>query len=757
MIEKVNTHGDGPAVAVNAATPLVSIIVPIYRVAPYVRKCLTSIIEQSYGNIETILVDDASPDDSMMAAARIASSLSNVKTIHLEKNVGLSGARNEGMNAASGKYIFFLDSDDWLDRGAIEKAVSKAEQGDAEVVILDYYRANINGKLTRAKDRTPYQDSNLTFFDPKERQSALKILNLAQIKLYRRDFLQKHGFKFTSGVIYEDVDWTFKILTTANRVAVVDVPLYYYRAARPGSILTTPGSQHFDVIAQYERVFNHLRDNDKHAYFFTIYSYAINAIYAVLIENERIPKSERERFFNEAKRVFKAAKGDQTFNVALYNRDWFEQALLKKTYAQTLRIRKRRQRNAYLQKNKAWQRFKNSKAYKLAVAAQKFAKQSSTSTFKWLERQAHEVVRQLPRKNAVVFESYWGQQYADSPKYLYEYIKRHHPNVRCYFALKGNVAADIPASDRLKWGSNRYHIKLATSKVFVNNNNFMPSFRKPKDGLFIQTFHGIPIKHIGTDMIGYDDGANTNWKALIQRCSMWDYVVTAGAHHTESMRGAFHLRSKFFEIGAPRTDCLQDKAFRDEKRKQVREHFDLPANSKILLYAPTWRLSSAKAFLSQEELTTLARAAGENTFVLARQHHLSNNKIKGDEIVKDATPYPDSQDLCAAADILITDYSSIAFDFATTGNPALFYIPDYETYRKARGMYFDMPAKLNGLTHRDVASLAQHVSKLARDPQAVASASNIIREGFLESEGPDSCRKVVEELILPHIRGQKLA
>lgn len=757
MIEHDTLQGRSEA-AMDTATPLVSIIVPIYRVAPYVRKCLTSIIDQSYGNIETILVDDASPDDSMVAAMRAASELPGLKVIRHEANQGLSGARNTGMKAASGKYIFFLDSDDWLAPNAIEKAVEKAEAGEAQVVIVDYCRANIQGTLTRAKDRTPYQDAKRPFFDPREHQSALKILNLAQIKLYRRDFIEYHNFEFTSGVIYEDVDWTFKVLTTATRVAVVDLPLYYYRTARPGSILNTPSDKHFDIVYQYERVFKHLRENDKNDYFFTIYSYAINAVHAVLIENERIPPSGRERFFNEAKRVFKEAKGSQKFQVALYNRDWFETALLNHSYLQTLRTRRRRQREAYLKKSKLWQAFINSRVYKAILLASKaatatraFAKRSGAAGFKWLERHIHESVRHLPSKNAIVFESYWGQQYADSPKYLYEYIKKHHPEIRCYYVLKDKVAADIPAKDRIRWGSYKYHLKLATSKVFVNNNNFTPSFKKPKDGLFIQTFHGIPIKYIGTDMIGHEDGGKTNFRALVDRCAMWDYVVTSGAHHTEALRGAFHLRSKFLEAGSPRTDCLQDPSFISDKRAQVRHHYDLPADCKIVFYAPTWRLSSPNAFLSQKDLEALAATAGENTFVLARQHHMSKNKVQSNDIIKDASAYPDSQELCAAADILITDYSSIAFDFALTGRPALFYIQDYERYKAARGMYFDMMEKLPTLTHRTVNTLAEHTSTLLADPASAQTANGIIRSRFLEAERPDTCREIVECLILPHL------
>ena len=745
----------GSEIVDHSILPLVSLIIPIYKVAPYVRKCLSSVVQQTYPNIEVLIINDASPDDSMIVVNRCCSDLKNVQIIDLPENGGLSNARNVGMGVANGKYLFFLDSDDWLAPEAIQLAVEKAEAGEAEVVIIDYYRARADGRFTKAKDRNPYAHADMVVFDPNVYQNALQILNLAQIKLYRKDFIEKNRFKFTENVIYEDIDWTFKVITSAIKVAVVDEPLYFYRTARPGSILSTAGKRHFDVLSQYERVFRFLEENDKDHFFYTIYSYAINAIFSVLLENKRIPAQYSEEFFLKAKAIFRAAKCERQFDVELYGRSWFEKALLNDNFSSTVHLYNKRKKKIRREKSKFWKWIRSLFIYKVIfvypVSAGNFLQKKFGLLFRKISFSLRRIIHALPRKNQVVFESYWGEQFSDSPKYLYQYIKNHYPDVKCFYSLNSDLRYCVPKGDFLKRGSLKYHLKLANSKIFVNNNNFVPSFKKPDNSIFIQTFHGVPIKYLGTDMIGFEDGGKTNWASLVRRCLQWDYVITAGAHHTEALRGAFQSEAKFVEVGSPRTDCLQDDKFKSEMRAHIREYFGLPEECRILLYAPTWRQASAQVFLRQDQLEKIAQHAGDDVYVLARQHHMSNNRIKGSSKVIDASGYPDSQAICAGADLLITDYSSIVFDFALTGNPAVFYIRDYDEYRSARGLYIDMQNEFKGLVFRDYDSLLLAVGNLFHDQSASKVVNSIIRDGFLEGETDKSCRYVVENLIIPHL------
>ncbi|MDE0588566.1 CDP-glycerol glycerophosphotransferase family protein [Halocynthiibacter sp. C4] len=717
--------------------PLVSVIIPIYKVAPFVRKCLQSVAGQTYGNIETIIVNDASPDESMVAVERSLGGVPQPNIINLTENGGLGNARNIGMKAAQGKYIFFLDSDDWLDPTTIEKAVAKAEIGQSQVVVVDFCRWEF-GKTSQAKNREPYRSAKFDFIDPREDQSVLMLFNLAQTKLYQKAFLTENDFSFRCGVIYEDVDWTFRVMTTATRVSIVDEPLYYYRIARPGSILASKGDKHFDVIRQYQRVFEYLRENNKQEFFDTTYSYALHAIYSVLAISRRIRNSRRKAFFYEAQLMLREACGVHEPKLGMRRSKRYDRILRKGSYF-SFRLRK--------------SKFIRKIVVKLEGTSKQI-KEKVTILHSKHPLIFDKLVHPVPRGD-VVFESYWGTQFSDSPKYIYEYIQKHHPDIKCVYALNRDVDAALPASDRVRRNSYDHRVAMLAAKVWINNNNYIFAKKKSSKQKFIQTFHGIPLKKVGIDLCGKSADQDTDYAALAERCALWDDVITAGAHHTETLRAAFQTKAAFHEVGSPRTDCLQDKQFQHEWRLKIRDEFDLAPSCKIVLYAPTWRAGSTDAYLSKTQLNRICDAVNEDAIVLYRGHHMAQKISRSDHKIIDATDYPDSQHLCAAADMLITDYSSIAFDFATTGRPALFYTPDYNEYEKQRGLYVNMPEEVADVTHSDFDGLLAASVKCLREPNYATKMNRIIVDKFLEAERPNSCNYVVQQLILPHLRRTK--
>ena len=722
--------------------PLVTVIIPIYKVGPFVRKCLQSVAAQTYANIETVIVNDATPDDSMTVVNRSLKGVPNVRILNLPENGGLGNARNIGIQEAAGKYLFFLDSDDWLDPTTIDKAVAKAEIGNSEVVVIDYYKAG-HTSLTKAKDRTPYRGAKYDYFDPREEKTVFWLFNLAQIKLYQKDFLIKNNFLFREGIIYEDIDWTFKIMMTARRVSIVNEPLYYYRIARPGSILATKGEKHFDVLDQYSRVFDYIKENGREDCLESIYAYALNAIYSVLIVADRIPNSRRRAFFKQAQQIFRDARGDHDFKVTLYNRNRFDVILRHGNYT-VLRI----------WRSKIFQSIARSKSVAFINRNIKNGRSKAKSLAQiWHVRfpdTFDKILGVVPRAD-IVFESYWGTQFSDSPKYIYEYLKAHHPDIRCVFALKNDIVCDIPQKDRIRWNSYAYRVALSSAKIWVNNNNFTPDTKKNPSQKFIQTFHGIPLKKIGVDVIGYADAQNINWTALVARCAMWDDVITAGSHHSETLRAAFQTNAKFHEVGSPRTDCLQSASTKTKWTADVRKYFGLDENCKIILYAPTWRKTSVQVMLTKEQINMLCDGIDGDVVVLYRNHHLATGSVPKDARILDATHYPDGQHLCAAADLLITDYSSIAFDYATSGKPALFYTVDYIDYADARGLYVDMPVEISDVTFSNFDELLDASVAAMNDPHYGAVLNKVLAKAFLEAERPDSCKYVVDKLILPHL------
>ena len=223
----------------------VSIIIPIYNVEQYIERCIISVINQTYRQLEVILVDDCSPDNSMSLARQLVDKSTNkegltFKFIKRDENGGLSAARNTGIENATGDYLYFLDSDDELPINAIELLVNQVKiHPDVEIVMgrmkafpndMPYYN------IDRYKD-TPYINDNLWL-----REHFFTIINTlptnACNKLIRRDLIKRGLLTFKPGIIHEDQLWMYYIAKKVSRMAFVFEPTYI-RYVNPGSIMTT--------------------------------------------------------------------------------------------------------------------------------------------------------------------------------------------------------------------------------------------------------------------------------------------------------------------------------------------------------------------------------------------------------------------------------------------------------------------------------------------------------------------------------------
>lgn len=208
-------------------TPLVSIIVPCYKVEQYLPNCIESIIHQTYDNWELILVDDGSPDDCGKICDTYGQHNERIKVIH-KKNGGLSSARNAGMRAMTGTYVTFLDSDDFLHPDALQTMVCYALEKNADIVQCEFVRGSeTHFPIWRESEKVQEYDNHSIFT-----KFLAKIIVCA--KLYRCELLD--GITMPEGIINED-DWTtWKIYYRAKNIVVTNRPLYYY-TANPNSIM----------------------------------------------------------------------------------------------------------------------------------------------------------------------------------------------------------------------------------------------------------------------------------------------------------------------------------------------------------------------------------------------------------------------------------------------------------------------------------------------------------------------------------------
>ena len=201
---------------------LVSVIVPVYNVEKYLRRCLDSIINQTLKDIEIICVNDGSKDSSLDILKEYSQKDSRVKIIDQE-NAGLSAARNSGMEIASGEYIGYVDSDDWVDLNFFEKLYNAAKKHDADIAVADFVRQHSKKKKIRL---------NITeekvYETPEEKYLVCKTYREGCVwnKIYRNDFLKSINLKFVPGMYYEDRDFTARSLYFSKKL--VTVPGTYY-------------------------------------------------------------------------------------------------------------------------------------------------------------------------------------------------------------------------------------------------------------------------------------------------------------------------------------------------------------------------------------------------------------------------------------------------------------------------------------------------------------------------------------------------
>jgi len=229
---------------------MISVIVPVYKVEQYLPKCVDSIINQTYQDIEIILVDDGSPDNCPAICDEYARRDKRVKVIH-KNNGGVSDARNAGINIAKGDYIIFLDGDDWLCMDSLENVADTAERTVPDIItgnVICYNSQSIKTSISQEvykKDKIEYSFA-----------SAMKCFTDKGILwppfrfIIKRSFIIENKLFFMKGILHEDLEWVPRALSAASSFALLNEPFYCYRAQRQGSITSNKNfSNYKDMLS----------------------------------------------------------------------------------------------------------------------------------------------------------------------------------------------------------------------------------------------------------------------------------------------------------------------------------------------------------------------------------------------------------------------------------------------------------------------------------------------------------------------------
>ncbi len=213
----------------------VSIVIPVYNVESFLKQCLNSIISQTFKNIEIIIIDDGSTDKSPQIIEEYKKNDSRIMAVFLEKNVGAGNARNEGIKIASGKYIVFIDSDDWITEDYIEKLYNSIEKYNCDMISANFYTYDTATGQTE-ENKYPKNFYNTTFNSSlKKRYFLFLSNNYIWIRIYRKEFLKKNNIYFKLNKL-EDSLFLWEAVLASDSFRFIDETIYYYRLNRNNSL-----------------------------------------------------------------------------------------------------------------------------------------------------------------------------------------------------------------------------------------------------------------------------------------------------------------------------------------------------------------------------------------------------------------------------------------------------------------------------------------------------------------------------------------
>jgi CDP-glycerol glycerophosphotransferase (TagB/SpsB family) len=235
---------------------------------------------------------------------------------------------------------------------------------------------------------------------------------------------------------------------------------------------------------------------------------------------------------------------------------------------------------------------------------------------------------------------------------------------------------------------------MARARYFVNNVNFPNDIVKRPGSTHVMTHHGTPLKKMGLDLADAapTGGARNDFAALIRRCSRWDFSVSQNAFSTLVWERVYPTRYESLEVGYPRNDALATAG--DDDARRVRAELGIGPEQRVVLYAPTHR-EYQRDSVPPLDIAAVADGLGPGYTIMARLHYFYGSDpdlraLHDAGRILDVASYPSVERLCIAADALVTDYSSIMFDYGVLDRPIVIHAPDWDVYRAMRGTYFDL-------------------------------------------------------------------
>ncbi|GEP85222.1 putative teichoic acid biosynthesis protein F [Staphylococcus piscifermentans] len=698
-----------------------TIVITYYNSEEYITECINSLKKQRNQNFDIVIVNDGSEDNSKALLDRALQDYNNdIKIINLTENHGHAYARNVGIEQVETPYFMFLDADDQLASYAVNFYLKKLNGLDG--LVAPIYKFTL-----KQPQFIDYNKVKIEYLTGKKNPNSFLRKNTACNIIFKTSIVRAHNIQFDEALhTYIDRSFLIDYVRYVNRfVRIFNFPFYYRGEVYHPFESETLSEQDFDKLFE-EYVESYFKQIDQ-------------------TDNKQIRDFLNHKMIAKIKRDFDPARRDIEQR---YDR---HRQTLKKL-AKHLKWALLKEGSGLFKTEMVMLMFNQSdKAFSLnkGRAAIRHLKNIATNS-KRKNRSIYEL-KDKPENvsdTTILFETFGGKNYSDSPKYIYEYMMDKYPEYHYIWVFNEPEKHSVPGNAvKVKRGSSEYYKAYSDAHYWVTNARTPLYLHKKENQTYIQTWHGTPLKRLANDMkvVRMPGTTTPNYKRNFhEETSRWDYLISPNRYSTEIFESAFWMnRERILEIGYPRNDVLVNRSDDTEYKNAIREGLNIPEDKKVILYAPTWRddefiKKGQYLFDLRINLENLQEKLGDEYVLLLRMHYLIANALDlsgYEEFAVDVSNYNDISELYLISDALITDYSSVMFDYGILKRPQFFFAYDIDKYDKGlRGFYMDYMNDLPGPIYTDPFKLADGLKQMDRIAEEYSTNINAFYERFCSLE-----------------------